>query len=210
MKDQISDTFINLPRLFQKNQRKHNGQSDNLTWLSTISSARISLMVHPPPMRNEISLPAIRKQGEIRVPWGRSASPGCKCPAGSLSLGRFSPPLSTSPLADWRFLYCVPLDCHQMLAGKWKLCLSFPMRRFHLQSQSCKLVRKKKEEIFIPQNTLWLSFDIINSPLQFCIYLYCSVRQWTLKDICSETLYQCIQLDTCHCLNMDCCCRDSV
>ena len=120
------------------------------------------------------------------------------------------PPLSTSPLADWRFLYCVLLDCHQMLAGKWKLCLSFPMRRFHLQSQSCKLVRKKKEEIFIPQNTPWLSFDIINSPLQFCIYLYCSFLQWTLKDICSETLYQCIQLDTCHCLNMDCCCRDSV
>ena len=71
---------------------------NNLTWLSTISSARISLMVHPPPMRNEISLPTIRKQGEMRVPRGVSAESVCSLPAGSLSLGRFSaPPIHQSP-----------------------------------------------------------------------------------------------------------------
>ena len=71
-------------------------------------------------------------------------------------------PLSTSPLAAGRFLCCVLLDCHQMLVGEWKLCLSFPIHQFHLQSQGCKLVRKKKEEVFIPLNTLRLSFDVVN------------------------------------------------
>ena len=71
---------------------------NNLTWLFTISSARISLMVHPPPMRNEISLPTIRKQGEMRVPWGESPPSGCRFPAGSILLGRFSaPPIHQSP-----------------------------------------------------------------------------------------------------------------
>ena len=146
----------------------------------------------------------------MRVPWGGSGPSGCIFPAVSFSLGRFSPPLSNSPLAAVRFLCCVLLDCHQMLAGKWKLCLSFPIHQFHLQSQGCKLVRKKKEEMFISRNTLWLSFDVVNSLLQFCMYLYCSMRQWTLKDIYNEILYRCIQLDKCHCCNRNCCCRDSV
>ena len=182
----------------------------NLTWLSTISSARISLMVHPPPMRNEISLPTIRKQGEMRVPWGRSAPSGLSRPAASFSLGRYSnPPIHQSPCCwalsllrsaglspnvGW-WMKAVPVISHPPI----------PSSKSKLQAGE-----KEKEEIFIPQNTLRLSFDIINSPWQFCIYLYCSVLQWTLKDICSETLYQCIQLDTFHCLNMDCCCRDSV
>ena len=162
-------------------------------------------------MRNEIFLPSIRKQGKIRVPWSGSALSWYSRPAGSFSLGRFSaPPLSTSPLAAGRFLCCVLLDCHQMLVGEWKLCLSFPIHRFHLQSQDCKLVRKKEEEMFIPLNALWLSFDIINFTSQLCAYLYCSMRQWTLKDICNEILYLCIQLDKCHCCNRDCYRRDSV
>ena len=119
---------------------------NNLTCLSTISSARISLMVHPPPIKNEIFLPTIRKQGEMRVPWGGSAPSECCRPAESLSLVRFSAPPSTSPLVAGRFLCCVLLDCHQMLADKWKLCLSFPIRRFHLQSQSCKLVERKNRK----------------------------------------------------------------
>ena len=41
-------------------------------------------------------------------------------------------------------------------------------------------------------------------------YLYRSVRQWTLKDIYNEILYQCIQLDMCHCWNKDCYYKDSV
>ena len=91
---------------------------NNLTWLSTISSARISFMVHPPPMRNEIFLQTIRKQGEMRVPWGGSALSWYSRPAGSFPLGRFSAPVSTSPLAAGRFLCCVLLDCHQMLVGE--------------------------------------------------------------------------------------------
>ena len=188
----------------------------NLTWLSTISSARISLMVHPPPMRNEISLPTIRKQGEMRVPWRRSpraefCSPAGFCrPAVSLSLGRYSiPPIHQSPCC-WALslLRAAGLSPNVGWCMKAVPVISHPP----IPSSKSKLQagEKEKEEIFIPQNTLRLSFDIINSPWQFCIYLYCSVLQWTLKDICSETLYQCIQLDTFHCLNMDCCCRDSV
>ena len=121
---------------------------NNLTCLSTISSARISFMVHSPPIINEISLRTIRKQGEIRVPRGASGLFEYCRPAGSFSLGRFSapPPPSTSPLVAGRFLCCVLLDCQQMLADKWKLCLSFPIRRFHLQSQSCKLVERKNRK----------------------------------------------------------------
>ena len=48
-------------------------------------------------------------------------------------------PLSTNSPVVWRFLVCVPLDCHQMLVGYQKLCLSFPIHRFHLQSLSCRL-----------------------------------------------------------------------
>ena len=182
----------------------------NLTRLSTISSARITLMAHPPPMRNEISLPTIRKQGEMRVPWGGSPPAGFCHPAVSLLLGRYSiPPIHQSPCC-----WALPLPRAAGLSpnvGWWMKAVPvishppIPSSKSKLQAGE-----KEKEEIFIPQNTLRLSFDIINSPWQFCIYLYCSVLQWTLKDICSETLYQCIQLDTCHCLNMDCCCRDSV
>ena len=71
---------------------------NDLTWLSTISSARISFMVHPPPMRNEIFLQTIRKHGEMRVPWGGSALSRYHLPAESFSLGRFSaPPIHQSP-----------------------------------------------------------------------------------------------------------------
>ena len=71
---------------------------NNLTWLSTISSARISLMVHPPPMRNEIFLPTIRKQGDMRVPRGASGSFEYCRPAGSFSLVRFSAPPPYPPV----------------------------------------------------------------------------------------------------------------
>ena len=71
---------------------------NNLTWLLTISSARISLMLHPPPMRKEIFLPTIRKQGEMRVPWEESPPSGGRFPAGSILLVRFSaPPIHQSP-----------------------------------------------------------------------------------------------------------------
>ena len=96
----ISNTLINLPTYLWFKRIKGNimVKVNNLTWLSTISSARISFMVHPPPMRNEIFLPTIRKQGEMRVPWGGSPLFAYSFPAGSLSLGRFSaPPIHQSP-----------------------------------------------------------------------------------------------------------------
>ena len=149
----------------------------NLTWLSTISSARISLMVHPPPMRNEISLPTIRKQGEMRVPWRGSPRAGFCRPAVSLSLGRYSiPPIHQSPCCcalsllltaglspnvGW-WMKAVPVISHPPI----------PSSKSKLQAGE-----KEKEEIFIPQNTLRLSFDIINS-------LYSSVS--TFIAVCSS------------------------
>ena len=183
---------------------------NDLTWLSTISSARISFMVHPPPMRNEIFLQTIRKQGEMRVPWGGSALSWYSRPAGSFSLGRFSaPPIHQSPCC-WALSLLRAAGLSPNVGWWMKAVPVISHHRFHLQSQDCKLVRKKEEEMFIPLNALWLSFDIINSTSQLCAYLYCSMRQWTLKDICNEILYLCIQLDKCHCCNGDCYRRDSV
>ena len=65
-------------------------------------------MLHPPPMRNEISLPTIRKQGEMRVPWGRSAPSGFCRPAVSLSGSILHPPYPPVPLLLGAFsvAYC--------------------------------------------------------------------------------------------------------
>ena len=46
--------------------------SEMLTVLFTISSALTKLPPQPPPIRNEISLPTIRKHGEVRVPCAMS------------------------------------------------------------------------------------------------------------------------------------------
>ena len=70
--------------------------------------------------------------------------------------------------------------------------------------------KKKNTEFFIPQNTLWLHL-VLSLIYRFVLnYFYCSMRQWTLKDICNEILYRCIQHDKFHCWNKDCCCMDSV
>ena len=112
----ISDTLINLPRLFQRIKGNIIVKVNDLTWLSTISSARISFMVHPPPMRNEIFLPTIRKQGEMRVPWGGSALSWYSLPAGSFSLGRFSaPPHPPVPL----LLGAFPVACCWIVTKYW-------------------------------------------------------------------------------------------
>ena len=140
----ISDTLINLPRLFQKNQRKHNSQSYDLTWLSTISSARISFMVHPPPMRNEIFLPTIRKQGKMRVPWGGSALSWYSRPAGSFSLGRFSVPLIHQSPCCWALSLLRAAGLSPNVGWWMKAVPVISHHRFHLQSQDCKLVRKKE------------------------------------------------------------------
>ena len=67
------------------------------TLLLTISSARISFISQPPPIRNEMLWPSIWKQGEVRVPWGTSACGGC-FPASALSFGRSSaPPIHQFP-----------------------------------------------------------------------------------------------------------------
>ena len=65
------------------------------TWLFTISSARTESLLQPPPMRNEMVLPTIAKQGDVRVP--KAASPWI-LPAGSSGEGRISaPPIHQSP-----------------------------------------------------------------------------------------------------------------
>ena len=89
---------------------------NDLTWLSTISSARISFMVHPPPMRNEIFLPTIRKQGEMRVPWGWIGTflvqPSCWIVfAGSI----LSPPYPPVPL----LLGAFPVACCWIVTKCW-------------------------------------------------------------------------------------------
>ena len=137
-------------------------KENNLTWLLTISSARISLMVHPPPMRNEISLPTIRKQGEMRVPWGGSAPSGC-CPAGaSFSLGRFSaPPIHQSPCC-WALslLRAAGLSPNVGWLMKALPVIShppIPSSKSKLQATlKTKKGKEKKNEIVIPQNILWL------------------------------------------------------
>ena len=184
-------------------------KENNLTWLLTISSARISLMVHPPPMRNEISLPTIRKWAEVRVPWGLSGPSWCRCPAGSLSLGRFSaPPIHQSPCC-WALslLRATGLSPNVGWSMKAVPVLShppIPSSKSRLQASE----KEKKENVYM-LNTIWLSFDIKNSTSQLCTYISCSMRQWTLKNIYNEILYQCIQLDKCHCWNREFCCMDS-
>ena len=182
---------------------------NNLTWLSTISSARISFMVHPPPMRNEIFLPTIRKQGEMRVPWGGSPLFAYSFPAGSLSLSRFSaPPIHQSPCC-WALslLRAAGLSPN---VGCWMKAVpvishpSIPSSKSRLQASE----KEKKANVYM-LNTIWFSFDIKSSTSQLCTYISCSMRQWTLKNIYNEILYQCIQLDKCHCWNREFCCMYS-
>ena len=69
--------------------------SEMLTVLFTISSALTKLPPQPPPIRNEISLPTIRKHGDVRVPWAMSP---WLTPGGSYWEGRTSaPPIHQSP-----------------------------------------------------------------------------------------------------------------
>ena len=154
-------------------------KENNLTWLLTISSARISLMVHPPPMRNEISLPTIRKQGEMSVPWGGSAPSGC-CPAGALfSLGRFSaPPIHQSPCC-WALslLRAAGLSPN---VGWWMKAVPvlshppIPSSKSKLQATiKKKKRRRKKEKRIYPPEYPMVTFGI-ESTLQFCIELLLS------------------------------------
>ena len=65
------------------------------TLLSNSSSARITVILQPPPMRNEIFLPVIRKRGDVRVPLGLSP---CLPPACASLEGLFSNlPIHQSP-----------------------------------------------------------------------------------------------------------------
>ena len=185
---------------------------NNLTWLSTISSARISFMVHPPPMRNEIFLPTIRKQGEMRVPWGGSPLFVYSFPAGSLSLGRFSaPPIHQSPCC-WAlslsraaglspnvgcWMKAVPVISHPPI----------PSSKSRLQASE----KEKRGSVYPAEYSTTIIRCRKSRFRKFVFnYFYCSMRRWTLKDIYNEILYRCIQLDKCHCYNRNCCCRDSV
>ena len=187
---------------------------NNLTWLLTISSARISLMLHPPPMRNEIFLPTIRKQGEMRVPKGVSADSGCCLPELSFSLGRFSaPPIHQSPcfwaLSLPRFIGLSPNVGWWMKAVPVISHPPIPSSKSKLQA-TLKTKKRKKNGNFYPSEYPMVTFRI-GSTLQFVLnYFYCSMHQWTLKDICNEIFYRCIQLDKCHRCNKDCCRKDPV
>ena len=107
---------------------------NNLTCLSTISSARISFMVHPPPIINEISLPTIRKQGEMRVPRGASGLFDYCRPAGSFSLGRFSAPPPHPP---------VPL-----LPGVFSVAFCWIVTKCWLINESCASPFPSADSIF--------------------------------------------------------------
>ena len=149
---------------------------NNLTWLLTISSARISLIVHPPPMRKEIFLPTIRKQGEMSVPWGGSAPSGCCLPELSFSLGRFSaPPIHQSPCC-WALslpraaglspnvgclMKALPVISHPPI----------PSSKSKLQAtlKTKKGKEKKKKKLSSPEYPM-VTFSI-ESTLQFCIQL---------------------------------------
>ena len=149
-------------------------KENNLTWLLTISSARISLMVHPPPMRNEISLPTIRKQGEMRVPRGVSAESVCRFPAGSLSLGRFSaPPIHQSPCC-WALslLRAAGLSPNVGWLMKALPVIShppIPSSKSKLQATlKTKKGKEKKNEIVIPRISYgyiqyWVHFSVLYS-----------------------------------------------
>ena len=153
---------------------------NNLTWLSTISSARISFMVHPPPMRNEIFLPTIRKQGEMRVPWGGSPLFAYSFPAGSLSLGRFSaPPIHQSPCC-WALslLRAAGLSPN---VGCWMKAVpvishpSIPSSKSRLQASE-----KEKKQMFI----CWILYDyhsILKVPLHSSVLTFlavCASEPW--------------------------------
>ena len=146
---------------------------NNLTWLLTISSARISLIVHPPPMRKEIFLPTIRKQGEMSVPWGGSAPSGCCLPELSFSLGRFSaPPIHQSPCC-WALslpraaglspnvgclMKALPVISHPPI----------PSSKSKLQATLKTKKGKKKKEIVIPRISYgyiqyWVHFTVLYS-----------------------------------------------
>ena len=148
-------------------------KENNLTWLLTISSARISLMLHPPPMRNEISLLKIRKQGEMRVPWGGSALSGCCPPGTSLFLGRFSaPPTHQSPcccaLSLSRAFGLSPNVGWQMKALPVISHPPIPSSKSKLQATlKTKKEKKKKMKLSSPR----ISYGYIRSTLQFCIQL---------------------------------------
>ena len=153
---------------------------NNLTCLSTISSARISFMVHPPPMRNEIFLPTIRKQGEMRVPWGGSPLFAYSFPAGSLSLGRFSaPPIHQSPCC-WALslLRAAGLSPN---VGCWMKAVpvishpSIPSSKSRLQASE-----KEKKQMFI----CWILYDyhsILKVPLHSSVLTFlavCASEPW--------------------------------
>ena len=103
--------------------------------------------------------PTIWKQGEVRVPWGKSAFGGC-FPGGALSFGRYSAPpihqfpcclalsllrsFGLSPNVGW-LSKAVPVLSHPPI----------PSSKSKLQA-TLKTKKGKKTEIFIPQNTLWL------------------------------------------------------
>ena len=186
---------------------------NNLTWLSTISSARIPLFLHPPPMRSEISLPTIRKQGEMRVPKRASGESVCSRPAGSLSLGRFSaPPYPPVPL----LLGAFSAACFWIIAKCWLVNESsachFPSANSIFKVKAAGYIKNKKRKRKKKWNCHPPEYPMVTfGPLySFAFnYLYRSMRQWTLKDIYNEIHYQCIQLDMCLCWNRDCCRMDS-
>ena len=152
----ISDTLINLPRLFQKNQRKHNGQSKwshlvvdnklrtNIVYgTSSTNEKRDILANDTETRRNESSLGVDRHFLGI-----------------AFLLDRFrwvdsQPPLSTSPLAAGRFPCCVLLDCHQMLVGEWKLCLSFPITDSIFKVKTASWWERKKKKCL----ARWMLYD---------------------------------------------------
>ena len=180
-------------------------KENNLTWLLTISSARISLMLHPPPMRNEISLLKIRKQGEMRVPWGGSALSGCCPPGTSLFLGRFSaPPTHQSPcccaLSLSRAFGLSPNVGWQMKALPVISHPPIPSSKSKLQATlKTKKGKEKKNEIVIPQNILWLH-SVHSTVLHSITFIaVCASEPWrtfTTKSFISVSSLTCAFVET--------------
>ena len=127
-------------------------------------------------MRNEIFLPTIRKQGEMRVPKGVSADSGCCLPELSFSLGRFSaPPIHQSPCCwalslsraaglltnvGW-LMKALPVIFHSPI----------PFSKSKLQATlKTKKGKGKKEQKLSSQEYPMVTFSI-ESTLQFCIQL---------------------------------------
>ena len=102
-------------------------------------------------------------------------------------------PLSTSSPVVWRFLCCVPLDCHQMLVGYQKLCLSFPIHRFHLQSLSCRLRQNRSNYL------TYTSHQPIYFFFWFTFFAKCaseSSRTFTTKSFTSVSSLTCAIVET--------------